>query len=411
MQEDRAATAVFTPSLARGDISRTGNSKYREAMESDRILDEVEALAARALPREQFFAELAPRLRRVIDSDATCWHTLDPYTRLMTSDAPAELVERGIYTPENVTSAGELMARSEYLIEDFNTFAALAARRVPVSSLDQATRGRPERSTRYRELLVPSGIPHELRAAFVLRGRVWGAVHIARRESSGPFTDADAKMLARVTGAIAYAIRGSLRFDAARRGEHPEAPGLVILDANNEVELATPAAHELLDAMRSEAASRSDTVPPVAVLGLASFARGDRHHEAPGGNHVTVPTPIGWITLHASLPDGPRTGRVAIVLERATGPQSATLRLEVRGVTSREREVATLLARGLSNPEIADSLVLSPYTVQDHIKSLYEKLGVSSRQELVAQVFLDEYLPEVVVQTPITSKGRFEHDR
>ena len=196
-----------------------------ERWQQARILDEVAALAARALPREQFFAELAPRLRLAIDSDATCWHTLDPYTRLMTSDAPAELVERGIFTLQTAPSAGERMARSEYLIEDFNTFASLSRRRIPVSSLDRATRGRPERSTRFRELLLPSGIPHELRAAFVLRGRAWGAVHIALRESSGPFTDADATMLARVTTAIAHAIRGSLRFDAARRGGHAEAPG------------------------------------------------------------------------------------------------------------------------------------------------------------------------------------------
>ena len=45
---------------------------------------------------------------------------------------------------------------------------------------------------------------------------------------------------------------------------------------------------------------------------------------------------------------------------------------------------------------MAETLVLSPHTVEDHVKSLYEKLGVASRQELVARVFLDEYLPEVV---------------
>ena len=45
---------------------------------------------------------------------------------------------------------------------------------------------------------------------------------------------------------------------------------------------------------------------------------------------------------------------------------------------------------------------------QDHVKSLYEKLGVASRQELVARVFLDEYLPEVVLKTPLTSRGRFD---
>jgi DNA-binding NarL/FixJ family response regulator len=372
------------------------------------IMDEIAALAARGLPRADLFRELAPRLRKVVDSDATCWHTLDPYTRLMTSDSPDELIERGVFTAESAPAAGELMARSEYLIEDFNTFASLAGRRVPVSSLAHSTRGRPERSTRYRELLLPAGIPHELRAAFVLRGRAWGAVHIARRESSGPFSDRDVKTLTRVTTAIAQAIRGSLRFDAARRGAHPEAPGMLVLGAGNEVELLTPPAYELLAAMRSEAAVYEPTAPPPAVLALASFARAAGGRATPESSQVTVPTALGWVALHASLPDGPGAGRVAVVMEPAKGPQSATLRLEVEGVTAREREVATLLARGYTNEEIAEALVLSPHTVQDHTKSLYAKVGVGSRQELVAQVFLDEYMPEVVHKTPITSRGRFE---
>ena len=58
--------------------------------------------------------------------------------------------------------------------------------------------------------------------------------------------------------------------------------------------------------------------------------------------------------------------------------------------------------------EMAETLVISPHTVEDHVKSLYEKLGVASRQELVARVFLDEDHPEVVRQTPLTSRGRFD---
>ena len=96
------------------------------------------------------------------------------------------------------------------------------------------------------------------------------------------------------------------------------------------------------------------------------------------------------------------------MIEVASGPRAATVRLEAHGATTREREVATLIARGLTNPEIAEALVLSPHTVQDHVKSLFEKLDVASRQELVARVFLDEYLPEVIQQTPLTSHGRFE---
>ena len=148
----------------------------------DRLQQEVLELGARGLSRNDFFAELAPRLRRVIDNDASCWHTLDPQTRLLTSDEPAELIAHGIYTAETAPAAGELLVRSEYLIEDRNTFAELASRRVPVGILEQATRGNTERSARYRDLLEPSGIPHELRAAFLVRGRLWGAVHIARRE-------------------------------------------------------------------------------------------------------------------------------------------------------------------------------------------------------------------------------------
>jgi DNA-binding CsgD family transcriptional regulator len=373
----------------------------------DRLREEIELLGARGLPRDEYFAQLAPRLRRVIDNDASCWHTLDPHTRLMTSDAPAELVERGIFTAETATAAGELLVRSEYLVPDSNTFAELAARRVPVGTLDQATRGRPERSARYRDLLEPSGIPHELRAAFVIRGRVWGAVHIARREHSGAFTQQDADALAHVASAIANGIRASLRFDAARRGSGTEPPGLIVVDAANAVELITPPARALLDALGSDALAYPDGSLPATVLALASHVRA--HRGGAASNVVTVPSPSGWITLHASQPAA-GDGRVAIVIEPASGPRSATLRLEINGVTAREREVATLLARGASNSDIAATLVLSPHTVQDHIKSLFEKLGVASRQELVARVFLDEYLPEVIERTPLTSRGRFDRD-
>jgi DNA-binding CsgD family transcriptional regulator len=83
------------------------------------------------------------------------------------------------------------------------------------------------------------------------------------------------------------------------------------------------------------------------------------------------------------------------------------VRLEACGVTRREREIAALLAAGLSNAEIAGKLVLSPYTVQDHVKSLFEKTNVGSRQELVARVFLDDYLPHLTHRTPLTAHGAF----
>jgi DNA-binding CsgD family transcriptional regulator len=399
---------------AAGIFPASGQSEYLLGMPDpdwsvERLKGEIEVLGARGLSREEYFSELGPRLRRAVDSDASCWHTLDPETRLLTSDEPRELVEAGVYTADTVAAAGEVLVRSEYMSEDPNTFAELAARRVPVGILAQATRGRPERSTRYRELLEPSGIPHELRAAFVRRGRVWGAVHIARRESSGAFSQRDADVVAQVIPAIAEGIRGALRFDAARRVAGSEAPGLVILDGAGEVELVTPPALPMLAAIGAEGIDPANGELPSGVHALAAFVRNGGATGGDGGNVVTVPGRAGLVTLHASKPD-PAGDRVAIVIETASGPRAATVRLEAHGATAREREVATLIARGLTNPEIAATLVLSPHTVQDHVKSLFEKLGVASRQELVARVFLDEYLPEVMQQTPLTSHGRFEVD-
>lgn len=187
-----------------------------------------------------------------------------------------------------------------------------------------------------------------------------------------------------------------------------EAPGLIVLGPANEVELITPPAEKLLEAIRSEApAYRSESLAG-PVVALAAFARGVGRHPPGASNVVTVPATNGWVTLHASRPGGASDGRVAIVIERASSSQSATLHREACGATEREREVATLLARGMSNPDIAGELVLSLHTVEDHTKSLFEKLGVTSRQELVARVFVDEYLPDVVQRTPLTSRGRFE---
>lgn len=56
---------------------------------------------------------------------------------------------------------------------------------------------------------------------------------------------------------------------------------------------------------------------------------------------------------------------------------------EVHGLTQREREVMELAYEGLTNPEIAEALVISKYTVKRHMHNVFEKLDISTRIELV----------------------------
>jgi DNA-binding NarL/FixJ family response regulator len=55
-------------------------------------------------------------------------------------------------------------------------------------------------------------------------------------------------------------------------------------------------------------------------------------------------------------------------------------------LTRREREVAKLVARGLTNRRIAKELVLSERTVENHVRNILKKLKLSSRSEVAAWV-------------------------
>ena len=66
--------------------------------------------------------------------------------------------------------------------------------------------------------------------------------------------------------------------------------------------------------------------------------------------------------------------------------------LSTNTLTKREMDVLQLLARGQSNPDIADTLFISRKTVEHHVAAIMAKLGVNSRSAVVARAFRDNLL-------------------
>jgi DNA-binding NarL/FixJ family response regulator len=77
--------------------------------------------------------------------------------------------------------------------------------------------------------------------------------------------------------------------------------------------------------------------------------------------------------------------RAAGVTQIPRGPQPAT-RAHPAGLTGRQQQILELVARGLTNAEIADRMVLSVRTVDHHVSAVLAKLGMTSRREAIAMV-------------------------
>jgi DNA-binding CsgD family transcriptional regulator len=210
--------------------------------------------------------------------------------------------------------------------------------------------------------------------------------------------DADEKrFLLDVAPHLAEGARRGLLVGEAADPESPEAPGLVVLSENWEIESLTPGVERWLADLPDSDWEARGTLPP-AVLAVAGRAlRTAEHPDSPG--EVAVSRVLArsgrWMVLHGASLVADRSRRVAVIIEPAHPARIASLLMSAYGLTAREQEVTRLVLQGSSTAEIAADLSVSAQTVQQHLKSVFDKTGVRSRRELVGKVFFAHYEPRV----------------
>jgi len=351
---------------------------------------DVLAGADRAVDATDLFTRVSARLGRTVPFDAAVWAATDPETGLIT----APMLVQGLGDRERCAEYW----RSELLEENVLPFRDLARADVPAAGLRAATGDLPARSDRFRTLLRHQGVHDELRAVLRTGGRPWAVVSLFRSETGGAFTRHDADLVAGLSGPMAMRLRRFARPSAPAPMPDVPGPGLVLFDPSGAATSINDEAREHLAALPPgpSVPSALGVRLPIWILGTALQARAIARGRDRGAARTRIRTTGGrWLVCHASGLTGPggSPGPVALVIEPAAASDLAVIVAEAYGLTPRELEITQHVARGLPTGEIAARLFISPHTVRDHLKAVFEKAGVSSRGELVARLFAEQYWP------------------
>jgi DNA-binding CsgD family transcriptional regulator len=344
-----------------------------------------------ATDAQSLFDDVSQRLRRLVPFDAALWFATDPATNLAT--APARVENLGEEDPE----ACAAYWAAEFMVEDVNLFRDIARAPRPVATLWQTTGANPARSARYREFLRPNGLGDELRAAMRVGASSWGMFTLAREAGRTPFSPAEIDLVASLSTPLAQALRACALVERRIEPGGPDEPGMVLFDDRYRIISLNAAARgwidELPDGPDYASGGIRVTTEMLATVGQARVIAEGRDQ---GSARLRVRGRSGrWLLLHASRLaglDGASTP-TALVIEAAQAAEIAPIIVEAHQLSKREQEITQLVARGVATVEIAAQLHLSVHTVRDHLKAVFEKVGVSSRGELVAKLFAEHYAP------------------
>jgi DNA-binding CsgD family transcriptional regulator len=240
------------------------------------------------------------------------------------------------------------------------------------------------------------------------RGRVVAGKQDATAEEPGHRNQVDGDLGDQVAPIFARGFRAALVTGATAGIDTLVGPAVIVVDAAGQVIQASIGADEWVSQLGGGTLGESPL-----PLGLRNLVGAARTYAA--GRHTQMPRMRlrtrsgGWVVAHASplMSVVGSSVNVVLTIEEARPPDVIPLIVAAYGLSPREQAVVQLVLRGVSTAEIAAALHLSAYTVQDHLKSIFEKADVRSRRELTARVFFDQYAPRIGRGSPLAPSGWF----
>jgi DNA-binding CsgD family transcriptional regulator len=349
-------------------------------------------LTRRALLPAPFSERLLTILAEVVPADAQQLWGVDPgtllYNRSLALSASMRphilwyLQHRYLREPVNMTAPALMRARSAALVlhdRPETCWGAPSALFSPWASAHDFQRV-------YHELDAPAG---GLLYTFLQSDGQWlAALTLARFTAQRSFQRTDILFLHLMAPMLGRGLRRALDLERTTLypPPAPEVAGMLVLGPDRRVQFSTPAADYWLARLQDAGTELEQHLPTVIWAAVARLRTEDMGQLA-----ATVRICIPGSTLRVDASSCTSEDLTAIVLipERAALPPDVPA---IWPLTRQEREVLSHVVRGLTNRQIASTLMVTENTIEAHLRHIYEKVDVHSRSELLARLFQASYL-------------------
>ncbi len=262
-----------------------------------------------------------------------------------------------------------------------------------VATLAETTGGDLAQSLFWRRLLSRYDVGDVLSAVHRDRYGCWGFLDLCR--IGGRFEPAESDLLAGIARPITQALRRAQAQTFGTAGPAPaEDPVILLLAADLGVRAQTPSTLRLLRLLvPPDGAATPVPAGAYNVAGqLLALEAGIDAHPAMTRMHLDSGR---WVTLRAARigtePAAVTTGSdprdIAVSIETTRPADRAEIFGRAHGLSPRERDLLAALSSGPGTRELAGRLFIAEHTVQDHLRSIFDKTGVRSRSALVARAF------------------------
>ena len=256
----------------------------------------------------------------------------------------------------------------------------------PAATLSMSTGGDLAKNQLWDECFRPHGVGDSFFLACRDRYGSWGWVNASRDRSDRPFTAEDVRFLNDVSASLGATMRQMMTGDSSPAADSLP-PGVIICDHHLRETSWTPTAHRWLAQLSDGPHWHRHGLLPPAGYGVVGRLLATAEETSGETARARIRTTSGtWAVLDGTRLEGEVAGRVAITIRAATAYEVLEILCRAYELTPRESELVRLVVGGLTTQRLAERLFITPYTVKDHLKAVFAKVGVRSRGELVGRM-------------------------